>query len=215
MVSDLHSNYIKKILVCFIAPVLLSYVNSALAEYAITGREMMGMPDICKKLTPGNYELSARRMMTGNAGQLKSMGLAHVQHYCHGLKSVMRRSYETAIKEFTYVQKHSNKRNPLLPSTSYELGKIYLKTGNDGNAITEFQNAIKLKQNYIPAYWALGEYYRKKGDAEKANSFYREGLKYSPESKALKRGLKKLNASAATGKKNDAKPEEPEENKTK
>lgn len=51
---------------------------------------------------------------------------------------------------------------------------------------------MKLKPGYASSYAALSDYYKKIGLKKRAKDILEEGLKYSPNSKKLKRRLEKL-----------------------
>jgi len=56
------------------------------------------------------------------------------------------------------------------------LGHSYRSKGDYDNAIKYYKNAIKLKPDFIKAYYALDIVYRDKGDREKANEYYRKAI---------------------------------------
>lgn len=171
----------------FILMTILTFSNFSYAEYAISATEILQMPPFCKGLSTPNFQDNAKQFKK----DIKVPG-QHTQHFCHGMKSIIRTDYVTAIQEFEYVQGHSTEQHALLPATSLYKAEAFGKLGKVIKALTEYNKAIQLKRTYTQAYSRLANYYltlNKKDDALKTIKL---GLKYSPNSKLLKKRLQKL-----------------------
>jgi len=116
----------------------------------------------------------------------------HTQHFCHGMKSILRKDYATAVQEFEYVQTHSTSQHELLDSTSLYKAEALGKLGKTGPAIQEYNKAIQLNKKYHQAYERLADFYLNLGMKQDALDVINTGLKYSPNSRGLKRRLQKL-----------------------
>lgn len=133
---------------------------------------------------------------------LKSKGKPmHLHHYCFGLimlnrlsRGVGKRSalLKRAESQFDYVIRHSRPDFVLLPEVYLKMGVTQQLIGKDAEALKYFIKATKLKKNYVPAYIRIIDYYKGYGDAKNAIRVARLGLKYSPNSSALKKELSQL-----------------------
>lgn len=163
--------------------------------YQITASEARLLPPFCMGLSIGNFREDAKSLK-----QNISMPGEHTQHFCHGMKSLIRgdrgdkKSYETAISEFEYVQAHSTSQNELMDSVSLYKAEALGKLGKTGPAITEYNKAIQLNNKYHQAYARLADYFLTLGMKQDAIETIKMGLRYSPESKGLKNRLHKLSA---------------------
>ena len=106
-------------------------------------------------------------------------GWTDMHHYCEGLDYLNKANMSfdegnrakllnIAVKQFSYVQERTGSKFILQPEITTQKGRAYLKLGQDGAALQEFYNAIKLNPKYTPAYSALSDYYRDKNDPEEA-----------------------------------------------
>jgi tetratricopeptide (TPR) repeat protein len=163
--------------------------------YYITASEARLLPPFCMGLSIGNFREDAKSLK-----QNISMPGEHTQHFCHGMKSLIRgdrgdkKSYETAISEFDYVQEHSTSQHDLMDSVSLYKAEALGKLGKTGPAITEYNKAIQLNNKYHQAYARLADYFLTLGMKQDAIETIKMGLRYSPESKGLKNRLHKLSA---------------------
>ena len=138
-----HSNKLM-ILLFLAAGFVLS--QTVAAGYAIRSNEVMLLPPSCFGLSSGNFEPDAYKLIsTKRKGP--SLG-PHMQHFCHGEKSIIRANnnlgtkeehndLQTAIAEFNYVLSHTaaeNKNgryNSYLAITSTEKAKGSTKAKDD------------------------------------------------------------------------------------
>ena len=130
-------------------------------------------------------------------------GWTDIHHYCSGLDSANKATrtldkekridlLNKALHGFSYMQERTGSKFILQPEISTQKGRVYLRLNQDGAALQEFYNAIKLNPKYTPAYSALSDYYRDNNDPEEARKILEQGLRHKPKSKALKRRLDKL-----------------------
>ena len=163
--------------------------------YQITASEARQLPPFCMGLSIENFREDAKSLK-----QNISVPGQHTHHFCHGMKSLLRgdsgdkKSYETAIQEFEYVQKHSTSKHELLDSTSLYKAEALGKLGRTGPALIEYNKAIQLNNTYHQAYARLADYYLTLGMKQDAIDTIKMGLRFSPESKGLKNRLHKLSA---------------------
>ena len=99
------------------------------------------------------------------------------------------------IGEFDFVINYE-KVNPdfvLLPEILFKKATVQARLRRDEDAVKSFKRSFEAKQNYWPAYAGLAEFLQSRGDAASAKAVVEDGLKYSPESKALNALLAELN----------------------
>ncbi|MCD2451809.1 tetratricopeptide repeat protein [Methylicorpusculum oleiharenae] len=173
---------------------LHSSVSFSFEPYEISASEAQQLPPFCMGLSIGNYQDNAKYLRR----EVKSPAGHHNQHFCHGMKSMIRKDYSTAIQEFEYVQTNSGdpKKLPqtyylILAATSLYKAEAMAKLGKPG-ATQEYNKAIKLRPKYPQAYSKLADYYIKNNMKSDALDTLKLGLKYSPDSKTLNRKLQKL-----------------------
>ena len=163
--------------------------------YQITASEARQLPPFCLGLSIGNYREDAKSLKR----EIILPG-QHTQHFCHGMKSIIRgdrgdkSQYETAVKEFEYVQGASNSQNDMLDSASLYKAEALGKLGKTGPALIEYNKAIQLNPKYHQAYARLSDFYLKLGMKQDALDTVNRGLRFSPDSKGLKNRLRKLTA---------------------
>ena len=130
--------------------------------------------------------------------------LTAMHHYCYGLKIIKElpgkcndqkcRNYELnlIISEFDYVLKHSDSKFIMRPELLMSKGNILLLLNKLGEAARSYQEAIKIKPNFVPAYIGLSRVYILVGDKKVAIKILQKGLKNVPDDKILKTELLKL-----------------------
>lgn len=159
----------------------------ALQPFAVTKEELALIPPYC-------------------SGPNKSLANAcfPLNHYCDGLKAMIRVDkyqiqnqvesrywLERAVGAFESVlDGHWEEKCPLKPEAHVNLGRALLRQGGNtgassGKAVENFMQAMAIQPNYVPAYYALSDYYIQLGDKKKALSVVEEGLKYVPNSNGL------------------------------
>lgn len=140
-------------------------------------------------------------------GQLwrKKLGpdFVHVHHYCAALNA-LNEAYKTsykedtrgmlsrAIKEIEYMEHQTSSNFILRPKIAYDKGTAYEGLKDYPNAISQYQQSIKYNPKLTPAYVALSDLYLKLNKKKEAMEILKQGLKFKPDSKALKKRLAKF-----------------------
>ena len=169
-----------------VAP-LLSSTAQAFEEYEFSASEVRQLPPFCAGFPINFYRDDAKSLKRN----IKVPG-QHTHHFCHGMKEILRKNYAGAVKEFEYVQSQSTIQHELLDSTSLYKAEALGMLGKTGPAIQEYNKAIQLNPKYHQAYERLADFYLKLGMKQDALDVINTGLKYSPNSKGLKRRLQKF-----------------------
>jgi tetratricopeptide (TPR) repeat protein len=179
-------------------PLTLIIPAGHLAARPSTDADFALLPPYCKarygKTTKADVANWKRKM---------GRGWTYVHHYCSGLDYLNKANMafdegkrtlllNDAVKQFSYVQEHTGSKFILQPEITTQKGRAYLKLGQDGAALQEFHNAIKLNPKYTPAYSELSDYYSDNNDPEQARKILEQGLRQKPKSKSLQRRLDKL-----------------------
>jgi tetratricopeptide (TPR) repeat protein len=128
----------------------------------------------------------------------------HMHHYCYGLMAVNRAAFlaqdaiesrfnlNNSVSEFDYVIERAPLDFPMLPEILTKKGESLLKLNRDGEAMLQFERAIKIKPGYEPAYAAASDYYRDTRQLAKAREWLQKGLSAAPNAKTLKKRLAEL-----------------------
>ena len=128
----------------------------------------------------------------------------HIHHYCYGLMDVNRavflaktredrmHNYYQSVNEFDYVIERATPDFSLLPEVLTKKGESLIALGRAGEAMFEFERAIKIKPDYSPAYAAASDFYKENGKLGKAREWLAKGLSAAPDASALKRRLAEL-----------------------
>lgn len=184
-----------------VVPVLmLSSITHA--DYLISLEEIKLLPSFCRGLSSKNFEPDARRYATG----VIPKGMPHSQHFCHGLKYVVRanmnpgdkKNLRTAAGEFEYVLRRKNVFNKdggyngYVALVSTESARVFRRLGNTDEAVSAFQQAIKYNPKLPQAYAGLSDLYRDLGMNKESREVLEQGLSRAPKSKSLQRRLSKL-----------------------
>ncbi|WP_198245561.1 tetratricopeptide repeat protein [methane-oxidizing endosymbiont of Gigantopelta aegis] len=133
---------------------LLLISTASFAEYAFSVSEALQLPPFCRGLSIQNFQADAKKLKKN----IRVPG-QHTQHFCHGMKSILRRNYDTAVSEFEYVETHSTKKHALIPATHLYKAEALGKLGKISAALNEYNKAIKLKKKYPQAYSRLANFY--------------------------------------------------------
>jgi tetratricopeptide (TPR) repeat protein len=139
------------------------------------------------------------------ADKLGEKDYVNFHHYCGGLIDMRRAaeadeeserasSYKRAVSNFDYVQRKVSPEFPLLPEVYVRKGLAFRLLGDDMAAGAEFNDAIRLKQDYTPAYAALADLLVDSGDINSARDLLKRGLRVVPESKILTKKLAEVEA---------------------
>lgn len=128
----------------------------------------------------------------------------HMHHYCWALnyanradkhwndKVALSYSLRNAAENFKYMLDHATPGFFMRPEIHLRLGKVLLRAKSPFEAEQNFQKAIQIKPDYVPAYLALSDFYKETGSLNKAISLLKEGLKHAPSSRSLARRYQEL-----------------------
>ena len=163
-----------------------------LEGYGVTQEEKILLPDLCR-----NHALLR---------SFDDAGCKMLNHYCYGLAHMMRVDKHTpesgywltvALDDFQSATNHAEASCPLLPELHVTLGRALLRKAavsgdKSGDAAENFIKALTQNPDYLPAYYALSDYYANLGDKKQALSVIEDGLRHVPNSKGLLRRFKEL-----------------------
>jgi tetratricopeptide (TPR) repeat protein len=131
----------------------------------------------------------------------------HMHHYCWGMMKTNRatllvhnpqgrQSYlNSAIGEFDYVIQRAPENFVLLPEIMAKKGENLLRLGRGPVAMIVFERAAAIKPDYWPPYAQMSDYYKERGDVQKARESLEKGLSFAPDAAPLKRRLAELKSS--------------------
>jgi tetratricopeptide (TPR) repeat protein len=131
----------------------------------------------------------------------------HMHHYCRGLfaqheaklnwKDESKKLFDLrqAVSEYDYVLSHADTGFRLRPEILVRKGLALLEQDESLDAVTAFQQAIEQQRNYVPAYVALANYFRRVGDDSEARRILETGVAAVPRSELLQTKLEELNGS--------------------
>ena len=186
--------------------VLTSLQTSALAlqDFTVTREELTMMPPYCTALygkyvgLPQPQDSPLRNTIPSDCPAL--------HHYCDGLKAMIRvdrnraesghwlhnalGSFEGMVNDWEHRAPTCSVRSDLYT----QLGNALLRQNraNAAMAIENYQKALELRKDFLPAYYALSDAYINLGKKKEALSVVEEGLKYVPDSKGLLSRFKRL-----------------------
>ena len=184
---------------------LLHAPSFAVQGFTVTRAELAVMPPYCTAHY-GNL-VGLPEAITSPLRNAVPQGCPSSHHYCDGLKSRLRFDKHNgesgywlgnSIAEFESVLQGDFWKNCPLQAEAYvNLGRSYLSQSKQQNApsfkaAASFMKALEVKPDYLPAYYALGDYYVRLGDKKKALNMVEEGLRYAPNSVGLLRRFKEL-----------------------
>lgn len=129
----------------------------------------------------------------------------HLHHYCWALnyinKAATARStkerallYGKAISNFDYVITRWSPGCVLLPEAHLKKGQVMQRLGMSAASLAEFKRAIQLEPAYSLGYAAASDWYKENGEIAKARETLKQGLKYVPRSKSLRKRLARLDS---------------------
>jgi tetratricopeptide (TPR) repeat protein len=169
-------------------------------------REVAMLPAYCKytqnfreRVPGGNNPAEIERWTT-----LMGSTFIHMHHYCWGLMNTNRALYlartkrdrmfdlNNSILEFDYVIRNATPNFVMLPEILTKKGENLIRLGRSPHGMLELRRAIDLKPDYWPPYAYLSDYYKEIGDLAQAREWLEKGLSVTPDVKALKSRLAKL-----------------------
>jgi len=157
--------------------------------------EIRMLPSYCQQKHPNFKTLEGDKKWKKTFGELWS----HMHHYCMGInfknraaKGEKKSNLVNAVNNLHYTLHRTPKDHFYRPQILLEMAKVKKMQKKYDEAVVLDKEAISLKDDFIPAYLDLSRLYRKLGDNKKAKEVIELGLKYKPDSKILKKKLKKL-----------------------
>lgn len=194
---------------CAAAPALAQeipgYPNSFMA---FDPREVALLPNYCKYThyfkdkVPGGSDAAQRERWFGVFGPLYD----GMQHYCFALMKTNRamllardtrtkRFYlEDSIAEFDFVITKASDDFILLPEMLTKKAENLIRLDRGPVAVFELERAIAVKPDYWPPYAVLSDHALEQGDRQAARQWLERGLAAAPNTPALQRRLKELDA---------------------
>jgi len=164
------------------------------ASFAITDEEMKQLPPYCyaKMKTPmGSPEYKAWEAKIGS-------NFLDFHHYCHGLNDINhywaartakdRASWLGMAKsEFDYMVKAERPGFTMRADLYANRGEVLRLMGKTGEALRDFNTAISADPKQARVYLQLADVYLGAKERAKALEVIAQGLRYNPDSKALRR----------------------------
>jgi len=203
------------IFILFCPPVSMAGLKEAIEDLGGVKRasdyELRFLPPYCRcrvALNEDRYKNDVKkwRAIFYSKGE-RGKDWIHLHHYCAGLLMLSRLQRglgkRTALllqaeNEINYVIEHSSPKFILMPEIHLKMGITQKLMGNDVKAMQHFTKAIQLKKNYVPAYAHIIDFFKEHQNYKKAIETAKRGLKYSPNSKALKAKLRELQSLSTT-----------------
>ena len=175
----------------------IAWQNSSAAGGETWKSETHLLPQYCKDRAAGRDE--KWRNTFGEA-------YIHMHHYCSGVhaeqkaKSTLNQRERVnwlgkVVSQMRYMSGSCNTKCVLYPELHTRWGWALSEQGQTAEAIQHYQLALKAKRNYTLAYVRLSELYLKANQPDEARKVLESGLKAKPNSRALKKRLKKLESS--------------------
>lgn len=158
-----------------------------------------------RDVVPGGHNPEEVKRWTSAMGNIFNA----MHHYCAGLIKTNRaillsvtpeeRSFYLydSLTEFDYVIERAPQDFNLLPEIFTKKGQNLVRLDKGYLATVEFKRAIELKPDYWQAYAGLSDYYKGRGDFQKAREYLEKGLSSSPDADGLKKRLTELDAVSA------------------
>jgi hypothetical protein len=176
----------------------------ALQSFTVTREELTMMPPYCTAMygdlvgLPSSQVSQLRKIVPPDCPAL--------HHYCDGLKAMIRVDrnraesghwLHEAVGAFGSVAadwEHRGQTCPVRSEAYTNLGTALLRQDKTsaGKAVMNFNKALELQKDYLPAYYALSDVYLDMGKKKEALGVVEEGLKYVPDSKGLLRRFREL-----------------------
>lgn len=169
-------------------------------------RELALLPEYCRhtqhfrdRLPGGNNPAAIEHWRAAMGPTFEAM-----HHYCWGLMKSNRglllapnsrvKSFYlyASVSEFDYVIQRAPRDFVMLPEILTRKGENLLRLGNGPVGAAALEMAIELKEDYSPAYAALSDYYKEKGDIATARKILEKGIALAPDARALRRRMDAL-----------------------
>ena len=177
----------------------------AVQAFTVTRDELALMPPYCTALYGKNVGLPD--LQDSPLRNTIPVGCPALHHYCDGFKAMIRVDrnraesgywLEQAVRAFQSVAQREDWAScPLRPEAYANWGKALLRQSrrggtSSGEGVMNLMKALELKPDYLPAYYAISDYYMDLGSKKEALSVVEDGLRHMPESPGLLRRFKEL-----------------------
>lgn len=186
-----------KILKIFFFLGILLISQWAYGEYFKTELDLLLLPPYCKaRMEPGTpkYHLYENRF---------GPSFINMHHYCGNLHSInlalkmpdrkqRQAKFEKTIKELESTRHEFPSVWIIQAKISNDIGMMYEQLDRNDDAILAYQQSIKYEPKLPFSYSALSNLYIKQNKTEEAIEILKQGLKYKPDSKSLRKQLEKL-----------------------
>ena len=187
----------------FIILLLCFNTKIALAGYPETTSDYMLLPPFCKARASNSSTPNYKKWE-------KKLGhdFLHTHHYCASLHSlrIARSMFPSnrveqqdkkgllafVFDNIKYMEGHAKSTYVLFPHIYTTQAEAYLEAKQPLQAIKYFNKSIQANKKFTKPYALLSDYYKSIKNKKKAISILKEGLKYSPKSRALNKRLAKL-----------------------
>lgn len=201
---------VQKLRLTLLLALLTPLCANAVEPFAVTPNELMLLPQYCQAKYGRDRNNPAAQQRWRTIFGIENWRNMH--HYCDALKEMLRanNSIGKPSERLFHLQKahqglkhiinaETTKNWVLRPEAYTKLGAVSLDLARathnvqyDGEAVASFNSALEINPRYIPPYRYLSDYYADHGEKGKALKIVKEGLKYVPKSRSLKRRERKL-----------------------
>jgi len=172
------------------------------------------LPEYCKYTqslpdhSRGDY---GHPLSTGKYRTLFGEAWHHLHHYCFGLDlmyqnakltpsvELRRGNLAQAVREFDYVIDRSDDSMVLAAEIHFKKGVALMGLEQYVDAVESLTRAISIRDDYVPAYLALSNYFERFGDLEQATLIAQRGLERAPDTPVLRKRVAELTRSEAPG----------------
>lgn len=183
--------------------VLLTYFypGVATADYVVTDKDLLILPEYCAVRTRLGIDNSKPKVVywKGVMGQTYD----HLHHYCRAQKYLNCGKLEVdkkerseclarALDQFDYVLERMSNNFPLEPEVHVLKGDTLYLLGRTGDAMSEYNQAIAIKPDYLKSYRNEAKMLQEIGQIPQAIAVIEQGLKVKPRSRSLTRMLEEL-----------------------
>ena len=170
-------------------------VNAGAPQFIPTDAEIKYLPAYCAAKLRGVDEQRWRAMIGGD--------FQHLHHMCYAQnakrKALSAREeksrkylYSVALKNYEYMETHADKDFILRPAIYIEKAGVFRSLKQNKKAEEYYLKAIEFKPDYAKAYAEYSGFLKRTGQKERAIKILEQGLVVNPNSKSLKRRIKKL-----------------------
>lgn len=177
----------------------------AVQDFTVTREELAMLPPYCTVFYGKNVGLPDSA--SSSLRDTVPPGCPSLHHYCDALKAMIRvdgnraeSAYWLGVGVQTLKGIVADERwvnCSVKPEAHVNFGKALLRQGKSmgaqsAQAESQFKQALVLRPDYVPAYYALSDYYAGLGQKKKALDVVEDGLRHAPDSNGLLRRFTEL-----------------------